>query len=70
MSGWLIRFSKNGSALIWKRKFFFGLIAIPWALHGGTNIIRTTDGDKEALLMTLEYIKSQDKNADVLLKWL
>jgi len=67
MSGWLIRL-ENGSALIWKRKFFFGLIAIPWALHGGTDIIRTSDVNEDVLLAALEYIASQEKEANILVE--
>jgi len=67
LSGWLIRF-ENGNALIWKRKFFLGMIAIPWALHGGTNIIRTQDANEDVLLAAFEYVSSQEKKADITVK--
>lgn len=64
LSGWLIRF-ENGNTLIWKRKFFFGMVAIPWAMHGGTNIIRTRDAHDDVLLAAFEYIVSQERKANI-----
>jgi len=59
MSNWLIRFNDTGSALIWRRKYFLGLVAIPWSLHGGTRIIRTPDCNNNVLEAALEYIKEK-----------
>ena len=64
MTGWLIRL-ENGNALIWKRKFFLGMIAIPWAYHGGTDIVRTPDVNEDVILAALEYIASQTAKADI-----
>ena len=65
MTRWLIRFNKTGSTLIWKRQFFLGFIAIPWRYHGGTNIIRTPDCHEDTFTAAMEYINSQEKEADI-----
>lgn len=69
MNGWLIRLQTPGSALIWKRKFFCGMIAIPWALHGGTSIVRTADDTDMALTKAIEYINTQDKDPSITVTW-
>ena len=61
---WLIRL-QNGSAYIWKRKYFLGLIAIPWAYHGGTDIIRTPDAHDDVLVAAFNYINCQSLAANV-----
>lgn len=61
---WLIRL-QNGSAYIWKRKYFLGLIAIPWALHGGTDIVRTPDAHDDVLQAAFNYINCQSLGATV-----
>jgi len=61
---WLIRL-QHGSAYIWKRKYFLGFIAIPWAFHGGTTIIRTPDNNDDVLDAAFRYIKLKTPNATV-----
>lgn len=68
MSGWLIRI-QNGAAYIWKRKFFFGMIAIPWALHGGTRIIRTPLENLDVVEAATDYILEQDPHATILITY-
>ena len=64
---WLIRL-QNGSAYIWKRKYFLGLVAVPWALHGGTNIIRTPDCNTDVLTAAFDYISDRTPEANVTVK--
>ena len=66
MTGWLIRV-KHGTGYIWKRKFFLGIIAIPWFFHGGTRIIMTPDINKDVILASIEYIYSQDSEPSITL---
>ena len=58
MNYWLIRVD-NRVALIWKRKYLLGLIAIPWSLHGGTDIMRTITTDHTPLQLAFKYIIEQ-----------
>jgi len=67
MSDWLIRMN-NGTAYIWKRKFFCGVFAIPWKFHGGTDIIRTPDNNSDALAVAIAYIKHINESADITVK--
>jgi len=69
MNNWLIRLQLPGGALIWKRKFLWGMIAIPWALHGGTSLVRTGADTDEALTRAIEYINAQDKHPSITVTW-
>ena len=62
---WLIRLNATGSALIWKRKYFLGLIAIPWAFHGGSLIIRTPDKHDDVLSAAFDYINKKSPCANI-----
>lgn len=61
---WLIRM-QNKSAYVWKRKYFLGLIAIPWYFHGGTNIIFSPDEDEKVIKKALTYIRDLDTHANI-----
>jgi len=69
MTSWLIRLQLPGSALIWKRQFLWGMVAIPWALHGGTSIVSTGADTDKALARAIEYIKAQDKEPNITVTW-
>jgi len=67
MSDWLIRI-QHGTAYIWKRQFFCGVVAIPWKFHGGARDIFTPDHNDDVLASAIAYIKHQDENADITVK--
>lgn len=65
---WLIRY-KRGVSYIWKRKYFLGLFAIPWSLHGGTNTIRTPDVHENTIFAAIEYIEAQSSYPNITIQY-
>ena len=67
MTYWRVRIAHHGTAYIWQRKYFMGLIAIPWRYHGGTDIIMTQDKHDDVLKAALDYIFNKDPDSAIFL---
>ena len=63
-SQWLIRIN-NGVAYVYQRKYWMGLIAIPWAVTGGTGTLFTSDSHSNVLDSAMTYILEKDLDASI-----
>lgn len=61
-SNWQIIVEEE-AAYIYERRYWMGLIAIPWAFSGGTYKIRTPDAHEDVLVAAIKYVKKQDEDA-------
>lgn len=68
MSNWLIEV-RNGVAYIYKRKYWLGLIAIPFYFSGGTRIVRTPDANKDVVVAAINYVYEKDELPNLKIIW-
>jgi len=61
---WLIRI-QNGTAYVYQRKYWMGIIAVPWAFTGGTSTLFTPDTHSEVLDSAMTYILEKDLDASI-----
>ena len=64
LSDWQIRIA-NGVAYVHKRKYWFGLIAVPWHLSGGTRVVMTPDTYTDVLEAATKYVLDKDPHATI-----
>ena len=68
-SNWQIAI-EDGVAYIYKRKYWLGLWAVPWAFNGGAYKIRTPDAHEDVLAAAIQYVLDQDNEAVIQLNFI
>jgi len=67
-SNWQIIVEEE-AAYIYKRKYWLGLFAVPWAFSGGTYKFRTPDAHDDVVVAAIQYVNSQDPDAVIQLEF-
>ena len=64
MPNWLIRIH-DGDAYMYKRKYWMNLIAVPWAISGGTTRLVMSNNKNDVLTEALTNILLEDPEAEI-----